>query len=183
MIDKTNLFNLLAAPSTKKWVYQAAKQITEDGFLFIDLLELTLNADNRIAFHAAWLLDTLITQNLSWYRTDINILIHYAGQITHHSCHRHYVRIFMHLTSSKAPENVKSILAEVNLEPVVELCFDWLINPKTKVAVKVFAGETLCHLRNRHNWITEELKAQLHHLMRNGSPAIQVAGHRLLKQL
>ena len=65
------------------------------------------------------------------------------------------------------------------MEPVVEQCFDWMIDPKIKIAVKCFSSEVLFNLTVRYPWIKEELINQMQFLMRNGSPGIQSKGRRL----
>jgi len=56
-----------------------------------------------------------------------------------------------------------------------------MIEPKVKIAVKVFASEALFNLRGRYNWIAEELTNQIQYLMRDGTMAIQTRGRKLLK--
>jgi hypothetical protein len=182
MIDKPALLNLLAQPRRKYWMNELALKLPLDDFVLMDLLDLTLHENGQTAFHAVWLLDTVVLNKLPIYVNDIDLFIAYSRRITHHSCQRHYARIFMFFTASK--DNViKAKLAETDLEPVVELCFDWLIDPKVKVAVKACAAGTLCNLSQRYKWVAEELQNQLHHLMQNGSPAIQATGRRLLSKL
>lgn len=89
----------------------------------------------------------------------------------------------MHITAPKAPANIKQWLAETDLEPVVEQLFDWLIDPKVLIAVKVFAAEALFNLRERYPWISEELANQIRFLMRDGTAAIQSRGRKLLAKL
>jgi hypothetical protein len=89
----------------------------------------------------------------------------------------------MHLTSPKVVQPIQSVLQNINLEPVVEQCFEWMIDPKVLIAVKVFSAEALFNMRYRYPWIAEELVNQLQFLMRNGSPAIQSRGKKLLKAL
>jgi hypothetical protein len=69
------------------------------------------------------------------------------------------------------------------MEPVIEQCFDWMIDPKVLIAVKVHVAETLFNMHNRYPWIAEELTSQLQFLMKNGSAAIQARGKKLLKSL
>ena len=89
----------------------------------------------------------------------------------------------MHITSPKAPAKIQEKLSEIDLEPVVEQLFDWLIDPKMLIAIKVFATQALFNLRERYPWITEELANQIRFLMRDGSAAIQSRGRKLLAQL
>jgi len=89
----------------------------------------------------------------------------------------------MYVTSPKTISAVKSKVETTDLEPLVETCFDWMINPKVAVAVKVFCCETLFNLRNRYDWIADELAREIEFLMLNGSPGIQSKGKRILKAL
>jgi hypothetical protein len=89
----------------------------------------------------------------------------------------------MHLTDPGVLPPIKNKLQTLDLEPAVEQCFDWMIDPKVKIAVKAFASEALFNLRNRYPWVAEELTSQIKFLMRNGSPAIQSRGRKLLLTL
>lgn len=101
-------------------------------------------------------------------------------KVNYQSCKRHYAKIAMHITSPKIHPLIKEHLQNKNLEVIVEQCFDWMIDPKVLIAVKVFAAETLYNLSHRYKWISEELKDQLSFLMNNGSAAIQSKGKKLL---
>jgi hypothetical protein len=89
----------------------------------------------------------------------------------------------MHITDWKAPLVIKEKLAQFDMEPVVKQCFDWMIDPKVKIAVKCFSSEVLFNLRKRYPWINEELENQVKFLMRNGSPGIQSRGKKILAGL
>lgn len=182
MLNQAAILNYLTTPRTKNWVEGLCTQLCTQGFDITDLLNLTLYPTGQVAFHAVWLLDTIVLSDLPRYANNIELFISYSQRIKHHSCQRHYARIFMYFTGSKN-EIIKAKLAQTDLEPVVELCFDWLINTKVKVAVKASAAEVLCNVSSRYNWVTEELQNQLRFLMINGSPAIQATGHRLLNKL
>ncbi|MCO5934764.1 hypothetical protein NAF17_04365 [Mucilaginibacter sp. RB4R14] len=86
----------------------------------------------------------------------------------------------MYLTMPDAPATIRQKLAAIDMENVVEKYFDWLIDPKVKVAVKVFAADTLFNLHRRYDWIKEELANQMQFIMRTGGPAIQSRGKKLL---
>ncbi|MVN89905.1 hypothetical protein [Mucilaginibacter aquatilis] len=184
MFNEHSLIAALRARSAKGWITELCAQVSEKGFILTDLLNLTLYKEAVIAFHAVWLLDTLVENDLEKHVVNIDEFIHYSSRITNHSCQRHYARIFMHFTKAAHKSlNIKSKLAQTDLEPMVERCFDWLIDPKVKVAVKASAGEVLYNLCERYDWVAEELQNQLRFLMQNGSPAINATGRRLLKLL
>jgi hypothetical protein len=181
MLNQSALHEMLTAPKGLNWVKKFADSIETEGFVFTDLLDLTLHRENRTAFHASWVLDTLVTRNLSQYASQFSQIIAYSLQSTNPSCHRQYARILMFFTASKAPAKVKAIVAQTNLEPVIEQCFDWLLNESVKVAVKSHAAETLFNIRHRYNWVADELQSQLYRLMQNGSPFVLSTGRRLLQ--
>lgn len=95
------------------------------------------------------------------YETELEYLISKIKEVKHPSCQRHYVKIITHLTNPRTNAAIKHKLASLNMEPVVEQCFDWMINPKVKIAVKAFAAEALFNLSFRYPWIKEELANQL----------------------
>jgi hypothetical protein len=103
-MDRLSLTNHLIAPLTKNWVNVLSAQLVREGFELTDLLELTLNKHQRTAFRAAWLLDTLVLSNFGSYAEHIDLFTKYGQQAPHHSCHRHYARIFMFLPPLRRPK-------------------------------------------------------------------------------
>jgi hypothetical protein len=78
----------------------------------------------------------------------------------------------MYITSPEVPREVRIKVKEINLERVVELCFDWIIDPKMLVSVRASASEALFNLRHRYPWIAEELSNQLEYIMRDATPSL-----------
>ena len=89
----------------------------------------------------------------------------------------------MHLTDKNAHTVIKTEVDSLDFEPTIEQLFDWMIDPKVLVAVKVFAAEALFNMRNRFSWISDELANQIQFLMRDGTAAIQSRGRKLLAEL
>jgi hypothetical protein len=58
-----------------------------------------------------------------------------------------------------------------------------MIDPKVRIAVKVFAAQALFNLRERYPLIKDELAEQIRFLMRDGTAAIQSRGRKLLTGL
>src|ERR1700744_2282608 len=179
-MTKVELVKELTATFGKTKVDKLSKLLKQQNFALRDLIDFTFHEDKTIAFRAAWLLENVFLVNPELYLPEIDYLLARFKEVTYQSCQRHYAKIVMHLTSPKAHPIIKAKLAETDLEPVVEQCFDWMIDPKVLIAVKVFAAEALFNLRHRYTWILEELKNQLEFLMRNGSAAIQSRGKKLL---
>ena len=183
MLTEEQLVKQITNTIGKLKVVELSKLLRAQNFSIHQLIDLTLHDDKNIAFRAAWLLENIFLANALAYTDDVAYIIQQIKAVNNPSCKRHYAKILMHITSSRAPKAIKDELATIDLDPVIEQLFDWLIDPKVKIAVKVFAAEALFNLRQRYPWIAEELTNQLQYLMRNGSAGIQSAGKRLLKGL
>ncbi len=157
MISKEELLKQLSNTIGKTKVLELSRILKEDAFALHDLIDLTFDADKNIAFRAAWILENVFLKNPLRYETELEYLISRITDVKHASCQRHYAKIMMHITAKKVPPIIQQKLQQINLEPVVEQCFDWMIDPKVLIAVKVFASGALFNLRDRYPWIKEEL--------------------------
>jgi hypothetical protein len=182
-MTQVELIEQLAATFGKTKVDKLSRLYKQQNFALRDLIDLTFHEHETIAFRSAWLLENVLLVSPELYLPEIDYLLSRFKEVTYPSCQRHYVKIMMHLTSPKAHPLIKTELTVSDLEPVVEQCFDWLIDPKILIAVKVFTAEALFNLRHRYPWIAEELKNQLEFLMRDGTAAIQSRGKKLLAAL
>ncbi|QKJ30084.1 hypothetical protein HQ865_10045 [Mucilaginibacter mali] len=182
-MDNTELIEKLANTMGKTKVLKLSNMLAEDNFDIAQLIGLTFHPEKVIGFRAAWLLENMYPQDQDSFIPHIPLLVSKFKEVTNPSCQRHYAKILMQLTDRKAPKTIKEKIAETNLEPAIEQCFDWLIDPEVLVAVKVHAAEALFNVRMRYTWINDELPEQLQFLMRDGTMAIQTRGKRLLSQL
>ena len=183
MITQTELLGQISNTIGKMKVLELSRILKEEQFALRDLIDLTFYPDKNIAFRAAWILENFFLQQPARYEPDLDYLVSRMKDVKYESCRRHYAKIVMHVTGKKALTIIRQKLQQLDLEPTVEQCFDWMIDPKVKIAVKVFASEALFNLRHRYPWITEELANQLQFLMRNGTAAIQSRGKKLLVRL
>jgi len=182
-MNKEELITQLAATFGKTKVNKLVVILKERDFALRDLIDLTFHEDKTIAFRSAWLLENLFLVDPLAYLSDLDYLLARFKDVKYESCQRHYAKIMMHIASPKAAIEIKEKLDSVDLEVVVEQCFDWMIDPKVLIAVKVFSSEALFNLRHRYPWISNELAEQLQFLMKNGSAAIQARGRKLLGKL
>jgi hypothetical protein len=183
MITQAELLKQISSTIGKTKVLELTRILKAQQFALRDLIDLTFYPDKNIAFRAAWILENVFLQNPALYEPDLGYLLSRIKEVKYDSCKRHYAKIIMHITGKKSPAIIPQKLQQLDLEPVVEQCFDWMIDPKVLVAVKVFASEALFNMRNRYPWIAEELADQINFLMRNGTAAIQSRGKKLLSQL
>lgn len=178
-----SLLKQISSTIGKTRVLELSRILREENFALRNLIDLTFYPDKDVAFRAAWILENVFLQDPARYENELEYLMSRIKDVKHASCQRHYSKILMHITDSKAIQPIKEELANINMEHAVEQCFDWMIDPKVKIAVKCFASEVLFNLRERYPWIKDELASQIKFLMHNGSAGIQARGKRLLAQL
>jgi hypothetical protein len=183
MLTADELIKEISATIGKLKVLKLSAILKKQQFALRDLIDITFNPDKNVAFRAAWILENLFLQKPDSYIDDLDYLLSRIKDITNPGCKRHYAKIIMHITLSKAPLGIQQKMAGTDLEPIIEQLFDWMIDPKVRIAAKVFAAQALFNIRHGYPWITEELANQIQFLMRNGSPAIQSKGKKLLSEL
>jgi hypothetical protein len=182
-MTKSELIERITGIIGKPKVLELSRILKAQQFALHDLIDITFHSDKSVAFRAVWILENVFLTDPESYLPDLEYMISRIKEVKHPGCMRHYAKIIMHITDAKAPESLQLKLQEINFEPVVEQLFDWMINPRTKVAVKVFAAYALFNLKDLFPWVKEELTAQMEFLMRNGSAAIQAGGKKILKSL
>jgi len=183
MLTRDELIKRISSSISKLKVVKLSAILKQEQFALRDLIDITFDEDHGVAFRAAWLLENLFLQKPEMYADDLPYLISRINDVKDPSCKRHYAKIMMHITAPKVPVSIQEKLTKTDLEPVVEHLFDWLIDPKILIAVKVFAAEALFNMRERYPWIKGELAEQLRFLMRDGTAAIQTRGKKLLSKL
>ena len=183
MLSQDELIQELYKTFGKTKIAKLTAIVNEHNLNVDELIDLTFNTDKTLGFRAMWLLDSVMLSDIARYSANLKYFLSRIKEVNNESCKRHYARIMMFMTDAKAPDIVKAALNEIDLEDTVEQFFDWIIHPKVKPAVKIFAADALFNLSDRYDWIAEELANQMQFLMRNGGPAIQVRGRRLLASL
>jgi hypothetical protein len=183
MLTHDELVKEISKTLVKTKVLKLTAILRKQNFALHDLIDITFYPDKNIAFRAAWILENLFLKNPQTYLDDLAYLVSRVKEVSYPGCKRHYAKIIMHITAPKVSVPVREKLTEIDLEPVVEQLFDWLIDPKVLIAVKVFATQALFNMSMRYPWIKAELTEQLKFLMRDGTAAIQSRGKKLLLQL
>lgn len=151
------------------------------------LLHMIDHLNTSVAFHAAWVLEVMVWNNSKDLLDNLPQFVTSFAQTRNESVKRHYAKIMvriLNLTTGKVPDKYSlEIIKDTDLSPIVEAAFDWLINGKTRVAVKVHCIELLSRLSGRYAWIKDELPAVVEQQMQEGSPAMLAVGKRVLRQL
>ncbi|MBS1525022.1 MAG: hypothetical protein JST19_05200 [Bacteroidetes bacterium] len=117
------------------------------------------------------------------YAEDIGYLVAHAAKVTLLGCKKHYAKIIMHLTSPDVPRDVRDRMKEIDLEPVVKLCFDWMNDAKMLTGIRACAAEALFNMRHRYPWIAGGLSCQLEAMMLSATPMFRARGNYILSFL
>jgi hypothetical protein len=182
-MDHAELIKQISSNIGKIKVLGLSKILDEEKFDLPDLIAITFHADKDIAFRAAWLLENVFLAKPHIYLPHLAFLLSGVPKVKHPGPQRHYAKIVMHVTGPLAPQIIKEEVKQLDMEPIVEQLFEWMIDLKVKIAVKALAAEALFNMKERYPWVKEELANQLRFLMRDGTAAIQVKGKKLLHQL
>ncbi len=185
MMNGSDLLRALSGTLTKQKVNELVSLAAVEQLPVVDLLDLCFYTDNpTIAFRASWILEYTAVAYPDRFIPHLDRFIARLGEQQHDSCRRHFTKILMHLTSSRAPEPYKALFPGVPVaEDIAETMFEWLIEPRTPVAVKANCMDVLFNMRHKIDWVSDELYAQIEYELRNGSAALQSRGKRILNKL
>ena len=180
-MTKSELIQEISTTLFKAKLQKLCALVGNEDSALVDLLDCCFHPQKEIAFRAAWILESVETQYPQRFIPILDPFLTGYQKQRNFSCQRHYTKIMMRLTQKNSPSIYQCKLHNFNFEPIIDTTFEWLINPKTPVAVKVNCIEILVNLRSKSDWIADELKAQIEFLLKDGGPAIQSRGKKMLK--
>ena len=94
------------------------------------------------------------------------------------SVHRHFSKIILRLLQTDS-----IALSAGQRQRIAEQAFERLIDPKTRVAVKVWSMEILDCLSGGLPWVDEQLEETIRFLMRDGSPGLLNRGAKICRRI
>ncbi|MFC3199389.1 hypothetical protein ACFOET_17340 [Parapedobacter deserti] len=183
-MDKQTLVSRLDPKSAKMTSSYIAALAEDKGFPAEVWHDVSYNNGNpSVAFRAARVLEHIATHHPTRFIPILSRFIERLPKQRNLSCQRHFTKILMLISSTKAPSIYKDAYAGVDSELVIETVFSWLIDPRTPVAVQVNCMDVLLNICSETTWIAEELQRQIEFLMRDGSAAVQSRGKKALAKL
>ena len=151
--------------------------VLENTELAKDLIEMAVNIEDKFHFKAVWIIEKLVEKNIELLTPFIDKILETAPKYKHESAVRGISRTIHFLSKSK-----KIKLSEKQENRIVEICFDWLINPKIKLAPKVFAIYSLEEMSKKQPWILKELTPIVEKDAESQSPSYRAAARKILKK-
>lgn len=128
---------------------------------------LTKPEKEKAVFRAAYVLEYI-------YFTERDLFAPYKERFftdfpktTNSSAKRHFTKMMRHLLEQEKPD-------KEHCHKIAEAAATWIIEPKTRVAVKIGAVEVLRVLRDEVEWVDELLPQILEQISQEASPGIIV---------
>ncbi|MEC3881274.1 hypothetical protein [Parapedobacter sp. 10938] len=175
---------LTVSDRNKIWAPELHRLGDDSDVPMAALHDLCYDAKNRmLAFRAAWLLEYIAVHHPDRFVTIAAPFLTRLPSQKNPSCQRHFTNILRRVTHPRAPQIYRDALFATSREQVVETVFNWFIDPHTPVAVLANCMDVLSDFSEEFEWIREELKQQIEFLLRDGSPAIQSRGKKVLEKL
>src|SRR2546428_5403188 len=135
----------LSTTITKMTVVLIVKELERQCFSVKELIDLAFHTRSEIGFRAAWILENDVLNDKNRLLSVLPYFLKKFVLVDNPSCKRHFVKILQeitfHFNAKKADQILQREIFNSDLESVVETCFDWMIDTKVAVAVKVFCME------------------------------------------
>lgn len=183
-MDDGKLFERLRYP-----LPQDDLQLMVDFFLsrpngIAELIDICATAEKSVGFHAAWVLDHLFERRPELLTDWIFTIIGKMPGVSNLSVRRHFARI-VNLTLGKngSRDVFLSKKHSHDVELLAEVCFGWLLDSKTPVAVKAHCMDILMYFAPTNSWVKEELPNVIRLLMIDATPGVASKSKKVLNQL
>lgn len=164
---------------------EVTNYVIENMSTFPFLVELTFEAQKKVAIKSSWVLELVCIQNINFLASDLDYFAENIDKPSDESILRPLAKICYLLTKayySSSDNKIKSSFTEHHKNKIIETNFDWLIN-KHNVANQAYAMDTLFLYGKEYDWIAPELRLVLEKHILSGSPGYQVRANRILKKL
>lgn len=149
-----------------KWVGNSPER-------FAELFELFLKDEYRVVQLAAWPVSYVIEAHSSLIRKHLPALFKNLERIdTHPSVRRNSIRLMQHI---EIPEKYHGV--------AMNLCFEYISDPKEKAAVKAFSLTVLENLSKQYPEIKPELKAIIEDRWDSETPAFRSRAKKIMALL
>lgn len=158
------------------------------GSLDVALLyRLSVEYDDKIGFHAAWILEKLCEKEPDYAVFFVDELMLSFNRFTNKSTVRQYAKLISRLlkddTKNRLSEELSNKLRNLCSDSLIEGCFNQLIDKKSPISVKQMCCEVLLQYKDKEIWIKEELQAFCEQLSFQSTAASRAYRKKLLKDL
>jgi len=168
-----NLRHELLKITNKAQVLRIIKYIGNDATKFNDLVKLFLNGPYRLAQRASWPLTVCVEKNPELAKPYLKLLLqNLKKEPLHNAVKRNTVRLLQYVV---IPGKLQGL--------AVDLCFQYLIDPKEPIAVRVFSMTVLANIAEDKPDLKRELLLVLEDQLPYGSAGFISRARRTIKKL
>ncbi len=168
-----NLRQTILNDHSKATCDKIVKWIGDDQQRFDELFRLFITDEYRVVQRAAWPLSYAVKANPGFIGKHFPRFLKNLNQPNlHDSVKRNSIRLL---------QNV--VIPEKFHGEVMNICFDYIIDPKEKPAIKAFSLTVLQHLSRQYPEIKNELKLIIESQWENESAAFKSRAKKILKEL
>lgn len=181
-MNRSELLQAISTTLVKARAEKLAALTVNNEVSVSDLLDLTFYSQPEVAFRAAWLLECVVLKYPEKFAPVVAEFLDRYIEQKNRSCQRHFTKILMCMTDPRR-SSILHLPPEYNVDPIIEKTFEWMIDEKSPVALRVNCMEALFNLRDEASWIAEELSSEIIFFLHEGSAAVQSRGKAILKKL
>ncbi len=165
-------FTLLQEENTLVQIKEMAKYIGSDASKFAQIMELFFSKEPRVAQRAAWAFGHCTDAYPQLAIPYLKDMVHSLRQPAPDAVKRNILRLLQRIDTPSALWG-----------DLVDICYDFLLDKKKPVAIRVFAMTVLSQIAHQLPELGEELKTVVEELLPYGSPGLLNRGRKVLKVL
>lgn len=178
----SNFYNKVANSSAHRPIRdELSGAVLRNKALLPDLLTIALTIKDKNHHKACWIAELVFEAKTEWLGNYLDIFCETLAVFTNESAMRPISKICLFAVEHHQQND--KFLNTLQLQRIIETCFDWLINPKTKVATKAYAMRTLFLLGKKENWIHPELTRILREDAAKHTAAYKAAAKDVLRKI
>lgn len=162
----------LLAEHSKPQAMRIRDYIGRNAGRFEELMQCFFSEEKRLCQRAAWVLSHCVERYPHLVVPHLEAMVAQLKKPIHVTVKRNTVRI---LQMIHIPEDLQGEL--------VNICFDFLLDPKEAIAVQAFSMTVLYNITLEEPELKEELRVVIEEMMPHGSAGIKSRGGKILKAL
>jgi len=167
-----NIKLLLQREHSKQLTLKIVDYVGDNRKRYKEIIQVVLGSDDVLAQRAAWVLGTIAESRPSLIIPYIDKLLTHFNNPIHNAIKRNTMRA---LTFVSIPKK--------NYGKIVDVCFEFLLNPKTPPAISIHAMIVLHEIIKEEEDLKREFKLVLEDFMKTGGAGVKSRGRRILKEL
>ncbi len=168
-----NLVKEILYEHSKTQKNKIVRYVVNDAKCFAKLVDIFLAGPPRISQHAAWPISYCIEQKPELIKPHLKkLLIRLEKKGQHDSVKRNLVRLLQFIDIPKSLQG-----------KTVNICFDFLNNPKEPIAVRAFSMTVLANLVKENPDLKNEIITVIEDQLPFGSAGFRSRARKVLKEL